>query len=117
MRINNTKVDILESEIVGNLSQKTFRGESYYAPISIAVDLNGEKELKRGRITFEEIAELDKFINDMLLLRGTAIKARGYYDIRNNPLSPIEDYIHSVVNKDMWHVMHELEGFKKKSRG
>lgn len=117
MRINNTKIDILDSEIVGSFSKRAIRGESYYAPISLAVDLDGETKPKHGCITFDEIAELDKFINDMLLLRATAIKARGYYDSRNNPLSPIEDYIHSVVNKDIGHVMYELEKVKKKVEG
>lgn len=47
------------------------------------------------------------------MLRATAIKARGYYDSHNDPLSPIEDYIHSVVSKDIGHIMYELEKVKK----
>lgn len=113
MRINNAKVDILESEILGSHNKRAIRGQSYYAPISFAVDLNEKTELMNGYITFDELAELDKFINDMLTLRATAIKARGYYDIHNDPLSPIEDYIHAVVNKDMGHIMYELEKVKK----
>ena len=114
MRINNEKIDILESAVLsGNFDRKAIRGQSYYAPISIAVDLNENSKLKSGYISFDELAELDKFINDMLLLRSTAIKARGYYDTRHDPLSPIEDYIHAVVNKDMGHFMYELEKVKK----
>lgn len=113
MKINNVRVDILESEILGSLSKMEIRGQSYYSPISFVDELDGETGINRGRIAFEEIAELDKFINDMLLLRATAIKARGYYDSRNNPLSPIDDYIHSVVNKDIGHIMYELEKVKK----
>ena len=113
MRINGVKVDILESEILGNCNKRAIRRQSYYTPISFAVDLNEETELKNACITFDELAELDKFINDMLILRATAIKARGYYDTCNNPLSPIEDYIHSVVNKDMGHIIYELEKVKK----
>lgn len=113
MIINDVKVYILESEILGNPNKRAIRGESFYTPISIAVDLNNDTKLNRACITFEEIAELDKFINDMLLLRANAIKARGYYDKHNDPLSPIEDYIHSVVNKDIGHIMYELDMVKK----
>lgn len=116
MRINNSQVDILESEILGSLNKKAIRGKSYYTPISsisFAADLDEETGLKHGCITFDELAELDKFINDMLMLRATAIKARGYYDIHNDPLSPIEDYIHAVVNKDIGHIMYDLEKIKK----
>lgn len=113
MRIDRVKVDILESEILGSFNKRAIRGESCYTPI-FAADLNDEtKCLSRVCITFDEIAELDKFINDMLILRANAIKARGYYDNHNNPLSPIEDYIHSVVNKDIGHIMYELEKIKK----
>lgn len=113
MRINNVRVDVLESAILGNLSKMEIRGQSYYSPTSFVNDLDGETGLKRNQIAFEEIAELDKFINDMLLLRATAIKARGYYDNHNDPLSPIEDYIYSVVNKDIGHIMYELEKVMK----
>lgn len=114
MKINNQKVDVLGSEILsGSFNKKAIRGESYYAPISIAVNLNDESELKHAYISFDEIAELDKFINDMLLLRSTAIKTRGYYDTRHDPLSPIEDYINCVVNRNMGRIMYEFEKVKK----